>query len=140
MSPQTDAATPPEPAGDNDLERAIRIPHYLRLLLAMIAHNEDVAPEVEPDASFDPPWWFFRPPGRHARRAPAVSLDEGARLVVRTLPRILIVEGARHGRAGAPDRARAVAPALSGPAFVRGRPGYAKDNLISLLRQPGFSA
>jgi hypothetical protein len=55
MSPQTDAATPPEPAGDNDLERApIRIPHYLQLLLAMIAHNEDAAPEVEPDAPFDP--------------------------------------------------------------------------------------
>jgi hypothetical protein len=55
MSPQTDAATPPEPAGDNDLERVpIRIPHYLQLLLAMIAHNEDAAPEVEADASFDP--------------------------------------------------------------------------------------
>jgi hypothetical protein len=54
MSPQTDAATPPEPAGDNDLERAPIIPHYLQLLLAMIAHDEDAAPEVEPDAPFHP--------------------------------------------------------------------------------------
>ena len=46
---------------------------------------------------------FFRPPRRHARRAPAVSLDEGERMVVRTLPGLLIVEGARHGCAGAPD-------------------------------------
>ena len=37
------------------------------------------------------------PVRRDARLAPAVSLDEGQRLVVRTLPRILIVEGARHG-------------------------------------------
>jgi len=46
----------PQPADDNDLEQApTEVPRYLVPLLAMIAHSEDAAPEVEPDAPFDPP-------------------------------------------------------------------------------------